>query len=105
MKIQNRSTKQRVERGEKKNEKEKGRKKRSRREREKERKRKYFLNEKSERNLIIYIYIYIFLALSYSAQPYLAMHYSNEGKTLTFNSTATSLIFMCSGAKNSLLTF
>ena len=39
MKIQNRSAKQRVDEGEKKNEKERGRKKRSRRERERERKK------------------------------------------------------------------
>ena len=46
--------KQRVNEGEKKNEKKRGRKKRSRRERErKERKRKkYFFNRRGERNLI-----------------------------------------------------
>ena len=55
---------------------------------------------KEERNLI-----YIFLALSYNAQPYKVMHYSNEDKIFTFSSTATSLFFMCSGAKNNFLAF
>ena len=44
-----------------------------------------------------------FLALSYSAQPYIAVHCSNEGKNFIFSSTTATLFFMCSGAKNSFL--
>ena len=84
----------------KKNVKEKGRKKRSQREREKERKKEKNLM-KEERNLIKYF----FLTLSYNAQPYKAMHSSNEDKIFTFSSTAASLVFMCSGAKNNFLAF
>ena len=84
----------------KKNVMEKGRKKRSQREREKKKERKKNLM-KEERNLIKYF----FLALSYSAQPYKAMHCSNEDKIFTFSSTAAILFFMCSGAKNNFLAF
>ena len=84
----------------KKNVKEKGRKKRSQREREKERKKKKKFNERREKFNKIF-----FLTLSYSAQPYKAMHSSNEDKIFTFSSTAASLVFMCSGAKNNFLAF
>ena len=68
------------------------------REKKKERKKKLM---KEERNLIKYF----FLTLSYNAQPYKAMHSSNEDKIFTFSSTAASLVFMCSGAKNNFLAF
>ena len=68
------------------------------REKKKERKKKLM---KEERDLIKYF----FLALSYSAQPYKAMHCSNEDKIFTFSSTTANLFFMCSGAKNNFLAF
>ena len=34
---------------------------------------------------------YFFLALSYSAQPYIAVHYSKVGKKYTYPFTATTL--------------
>ena len=40
--------------------------------------------------------------LQYTA---IIMHGNNEGKNFTFNSTITTLFFICSGAKNSFLTF
>ena len=49
--------------------------------------------------------IFYFLALSYSAQPYIAVHCSNEGKNFTFSSIIATLFFICSGAKYSFLTF
>ena len=29
--------------------------------------------------------VFFFLALDYNTQPYIAVHYSNEGKNFTFN--------------------
>ena len=46
---------------------------------------------------------FFFLALSYSTQPYIAVHYSNEGKIFTFSSTIATLFFICSSAKNNFL--
>jgi len=37
---------------------------------------------------------FFFLALSYSAQPYNVVHYSNEGKIFTFSSTIATLFYM-----------
>ena len=39
-------------------------------------------------------YIYIYIAFSYSALPYIDVHYSNEGKNFTFSSTAVAWIFV-----------
>ena len=47
--------------------------------------------------------IFYFLALSYSAQPYIAVHCSNEGKNFTFSSIIATLFFICNGTKNSFL--
>ena len=48
-------------------------------------------------NIYIYIYIYFFfLALSYSAQPQIVVHCSNEAKKNSFSSTAVQL-FLCFG--------
>ena len=70
-------------------------KKKLEREKKKERENIFF-NERRERNLIKYFFCF---SSSYSAQPYIVVHCSNEGKIFTFNSTATSLFFMCSVAK------
>ena len=60
------------------------------------------LRRKEREYIYIYIYIYIlilleiffFFALSYSAQPYIAVHCSNEGKNFTFNSIAIVCVFV-----------
>ena len=97
---QNWLAKQRVDGGEKKKCEGK-RKKEEKPERERKRKKERKNLMKEERNLIKYF----FLTLSYSAQPYKAMHCSNEDKIFTFSSTTANLFFMCSGAKNNFLAF
>ena len=44
--------------------------------------------------LRVIFYFYFFIALSYSAQPYIDVHCSNEGKKFTFNSTNVIWIFV-----------
>ena len=58
---------------------------------------KYYFNWMEKKNE------FFFLALSYNAQPYIAVHCSNEGKNFTFSSTIATLFFICSGTKNSFL--